>query len=84
VLSVDGKEVARNSMEHTTPITFPEDETFDIAQDTRTPLALLEYCYEVPFTFTGTINKLTFNLGPQQLTAEEREQMQETVARARD
>ena len=26
VLSVDGKEVARNSMEHTTPITFPEDE----------------------------------------------------------
>ena len=36
VLSVDGKEVARNSMEHTTPITFPEDETFDIGQDTRT------------------------------------------------
>jgi hypothetical protein len=25
VLSVDGKEVARNSMEHGTPITFPED-----------------------------------------------------------
>ncbi len=23
-------------MEHTTPITFPEDETFDIGQDTRT------------------------------------------------
>ena len=37
VLYVDGKEVARNSMEHTTPITFPEDETFDIGQDTRTP-----------------------------------------------
>src|SRR6185503_13150682 len=36
VLSVDGKEVAKNSMEHTTPITFPEDETFDIGQDTRT------------------------------------------------
>ena len=28
ILSVDGKEVAKNSMEHTTPITFPEDETF--------------------------------------------------------
>ena len=25
-----------NSMEHTTPITFPEDETFDVGQDTRT------------------------------------------------
>ena len=36
VLFVDGQEVARNSMEHATPITFPEDETFDIGQDTRT------------------------------------------------
>ena len=84
VLSVDGKEVARNSMEHTTPITFPEDETFDIGQDTRTGVAMLEYRYDVPFKFTGKINKLTFKLEPEQLTAEEREQMQKTVARARD
>jgi hypothetical protein len=35
VLSVDGKEVARNSMDHTTPVTFPEDETFDVGQDTK-------------------------------------------------
>jgi arylsulfatase len=41
VLSVDGKEVDRKSMEHTTPVTFPEDETFDIGQDTRTGVALL-------------------------------------------
>ena len=65
VLSVDGQEVARNSMEHATPIMFPEDETFDIGQDTRTPLALIEYRYDVPFTFTGTINKLTFKLEPE-------------------
>ncbi len=64
VLSVDGKEVARNSMEHTTPITFPEDETFDIGEDTRTPVAMLEYRYDVPFKFTGKINKLTFKLEP--------------------
>ena len=64
VLSVDGQEVAKNSMEHTTPITFPEDESFDIGQDTRTPLALIEYRYDVPFKFTGKINKLTFNLEP--------------------
>ena len=32
VLYVDGKEVARNSMGHTTPITFPEDETFDVSE----------------------------------------------------
>ena len=75
VLSVDGQEVARNSMEHTTPITFPEDETFDIGEDTRTPLALLEYRYDVPFKFTGKINKLTFDLGPVQYTEEERKQL---------
>ena len=66
VLSVDGKEVARNSLEHTTPITFPEDETFDIGQDTRTGVAMLEYRYDVPFKFTGKINKLTFKLEPEQ------------------
>ena len=65
VLSVDGKEVARKSMENSTPITFPEDETFDIGQDTRTGVAMLEYRYDVPFKFTGKINKLTFKLEPQ-------------------
>jgi len=65
VLSVDGKEVARNSIEHTTPITFPEDETFDIGQDTRTGVALVEYRYDPPFKFTGKIRKLTFKLEPE-------------------
>jgi arylsulfatase A-like enzyme len=65
VLSVDGKEVAKNSLEHTTPVTFPEDETFDIGQDTRTGVAMVEYRYDVPFKFTGRINKLTFKLEPE-------------------
>ena len=72
VPSVDGKEVARNSMEHTTPITFPEDETFDIGQDTRTGVAMVEYRYDVPFKFTGKINKLTFKLEPEQDTGVKR------------
>ena len=66
------------------PITFPEDETFDVGMDTRTPVALIEYRYDCPFKFTGKINKLTFKLGANQLTAEERKQMQETVAQAKD
>jgi len=66
VLSVDGKEVARNTMEHSTPITFPEDETFDVGLDTRTGVALLEYRYDPPFKFTGKIDRLTFELGPDQ------------------
>ena len=64
VLSVDGQEVDRKSMEHTTPITFPEDETFDVGDDTRTGIAMIEYRYDVPFKFTGKINKLTFKLEP--------------------
>ncbi len=84
VLYVDGKEVARKSMEHTTPITFPEDESFDIGQDTRSGVAMLEYHYEVPFKFTGTIDKLTFNLEPEHVTAEEHAEMQRVLARARD
>jgi hypothetical protein len=65
VLSVDGKEVAKNSIEHGTPVTFPEDETFDIGQDTRTGVAAVEYRYDVPFKFTGKIDKLTFKLEPE-------------------
>ena len=60
VLSVDGKQVATKSMDHTTPVTFPEDESFDVGLDTRTPVALAEYRYDAPFRFTGKIDKLTF------------------------
>jgi hypothetical protein len=63
VLSVDGTEAATNSMENGIPVTFPEDETFDIGADTRTGVALVDYRYDSPFKFTGTIDKLTFKLG---------------------
>ena len=66
VLSVDGKEVARNTLEHAIPITLPEDETFDIGQDTRTGVALLEHRYDPPFKFTGKLNRLTVKLEEQQ------------------
>jgi len=87
VLSVDGKEVSRNSMEHCTPITFPEDESFDVGQDTRSGVALLEHRYDPPFKFTGTIDKLTFELGEIQLTEEERRNLPaiaNMVAQAKD
>ena len=37
------------------------DETFDVGLDTRSGV---DDSYELPFKFTGTINKLTFKLGP--------------------
>jgi arylsulfatase len=87
VLSVDGKEVDRKHIENTTPIMFPEDEDFDIGQDTRTPVALIEYRYDCPFKFTGKIDKLTFDLGPPEYTEEDRKQLPaiaDQVARAKD
>ena len=67
-LFVDGKSVAKKTMEHTTPIMFPEDEDFDVGQDTRTGVAMIEYRYDCPFKFTGKIVKLRYDLGPAQYT----------------
>jgi Sulfatase-modifying factor enzyme 1/Sulfatase len=81
VLSVDGKELARKTIPHTIPLLMSIDETFDIGVDTRTPV---DDSYNVPFRFTGKINKLTFNLGPEQLTAAERKAAAEALAIAHD
>jgi arylsulfatase A-like enzyme len=69
VLSVDGKEVAQKSIDHATPVTFPEDETFDVGSDTRTGVAMIEYRYDSPFKFTGKIDKLTVKLKPEPTAA---------------
>ena len=70
-LIVDGKPVDNKHIEHTVPFIFQWDETFDVGMDTGTPVALIDYHYDVPFRFTGNLNKLTFELEPQQLTPEE-------------
>ena len=79
VLTVDGKEVDRKSMEHTIPFLLPADESFDVGLDTRTPV---DFTYDCPFRFTGSIDKLTFNLGPSQLSAEDQRKMDDAIARA--
>jgi len=38
----------------------------------------------VPFPFNGTINKLTFNLGPMQLAEEDKEMAARAIAIAKD
>ncbi len=81
VLKVDGNEIARKKIPHTIPLLMTVDETFDIGSDTRTPV---NDDYKLPFRFTGTIDKLTFNLGPEQLTDADRKIIAERLARARD
>ncbi len=58
------------------------DETFDVGVDTRT--GVNDNDYQVPFAFTGTIDKLTFKLGPSQLTAEDNKAAAEAIASAKD
>src|SRR5271166_1391544 len=81
VLSVDGRELSRQKIDHTIPLLMSIDETLDVGIDTRTPV---DDSYKLPFRFTGSIDKLTFNLGREQLTAEQRQEMQRALARAHD
>jgi arylsulfatase A-like enzyme len=74
-LIVDGKTVDSKHIEHTIPFIFQWDEEFDVGLDNGTPVALLEYRYDVPFRFTGKIDKLTFELQPQNLSLPEQKEM---------
>ena len=82
VLSVDGKEVDRKTIPHTIPIIMTNDETFDIGIDTYTGVDDFEY--QLPFRFTGAIDKLTFNLGPEQLSADDKQDAAKKLAVAKD
>jgi hypothetical protein len=82
VLRVDGQDVATLTIPHTIAFLMVADETFDVGVDTRTPVN--DKDYRVPFRFNGTIDKLTFNLGPVQLAAEDQRKVREAVAKARD
>jgi hypothetical protein len=75
VLKVDGKEVATQKMEHTVPLIMQWDENFDIGADTGTPVD--DEDYQVPFEFTGTLDKLTLVIDPPQLSAEDIERLKE-------
>jgi arylsulfatase A-like enzyme len=61
-LTVDGKVVDRKDIPKTLPFLFPEDETFDVGVDTRTPID--DRDYQVPFRFQGKLVKLTVELHP--------------------
>jgi hypothetical protein len=49
--------------------------------DTRTGV---DDSYELPFRFTGTIDKLTYKIGPEQLAADDRERMKRALGTAHD
>jgi hypothetical protein len=75
VLKVDDKEVASQKMEHTVPLILQWDETFDVGADTGTPVD--DRDYQVPFRFTGKLNKLTLQLRPAPLSAQDQKLLEE-------
>jgi arylsulfatase len=81
VLKVDGRVLSTEKLEHTIPFLLPADETFDVGVDTRTPV---DGSYDLPFRFNGKIDKLTFHLGPTQLTSDDQRAIQHALATARD
>jgi arylsulfatase len=73
VLKVDGREVATRKMEHTLPLILQWDENLDVGSDTGTPVDDADY--QVPFAFTGKIEKITLTIDRPQLSPEDIEKL---------
>jgi arylsulfatase len=80
-LLVDEKQVAEVKIPQTIGVRFSLDETFDIGQDTGTPV-LEEYESKMPFPFTGTLAKFVVVLEPQKLSDDEQRRLHEELAKA--
>ena len=61
---------------------MPWDETFDIGSDTGTPVD--DQDYQVPFKFTGKIDKLTVAIEPPKLTPADMQKLKDAEASAAD
>jgi len=77
-LSVDGQEVASSQIEQTIGYRMSLDETFDVGEDTGTPVS---EDYKVPFKFAGRLESLTVTLADAQLTQEQLKQYREEQMR---
>ena len=78
-LKVDGKEVATKRMPKTLPMILQWDESFDIGSDTGTTVC--DQDYQVPFAFTGKLNKLTLKLDRPTLSAADIKMLQDEAQR---
>ncbi|MCM8595632.1 MAG: arylsulfatase [Candidatus Accumulibacter sp.] len=74
VLKVDGKVVAEQKMERTIPLILQWDENLDVGSDTGTPVD--DRDYQVPFQFTGKINRVTLDIDRPKLSPEDIRQLE--------
>jgi hypothetical protein len=75
-MTVDGQVVDTKPMPKSLPIGIGWVETFNVGVDTGTSV---DDDYQVPFPFTGKLDKLTVKLGPEELTPAEREMIYGTM-----
>ncbi|MGB8908418.1 MAG: hypothetical protein WCC84_06685 [Candidatus Cybelea sp.] len=61
-MTVDGKTVAEGRMERSIPIQFSLGEGLDVGMDIGSPI---DFTYDLPFAFTGEIEKVRIDLKPQ-------------------
>jgi arylsulfatase len=76
-LKVDGKEVSTQTMDHTIPLIFQWDESFDIGSDTLT--GVNDADYQPPFPLTAKLNKLTLKLDRPQLSPADIKKLEEAM-----
>ena len=75
-LKLNGKIVDSHPMPHSFAFGLPWVDTFDVGIDTGTPVD--DSDYQVPFRFTGKIDKLTVELGPEELSTADRAMIHKT------
>lgn len=73
-LSVDGKTVGSKQVPRSVAFRMSLDETLDIGVDTGTPVS---EDYQLPFRFTGEVEKVTISLADHKLTEEELQKYRE-------
>ena len=57
-LYVNNRSVAKARIEQTVPMAFSFEDTFDIGEDSASPVG----DYQSPFPFTGTIDHINFDI----------------------
>jgi len=75
-LAVDGIKVAEGRFEKTLPFRFSLDESFDVGQDTGSPV-IDEYDAKMPFKFSGILKKVEVKLGADQLSPQKRGELEQ-------
>lgn len=80
-LLVDEKQVGQAKISRTVGVRFSLDETFDVGEDTGTPV-LEDYADKMPFRFTGELKRLVVVLQPHKLSEEEQKKLRDSLANA--